>query len=183
MNGTRPMEEGPAGGRSSGVDERSAAREGSGEGRRGGARTPTPPTLLLLGLLAEVVLSLGAPSWSAPGWPWAVAGIPVLVGGIALMIAGDREFARQGTPIRPGTHPTTLVTTGVFAWSRNPMYLGIVLVLAGVAVLLGAATPWFVPPAVAWILTRVFVVPEERALRREFGDRYERYALRVRRWL
>ncbi|MCE3289332.1 MAG: hypothetical protein K0R83_1344, partial [Caulobacter sp.] len=79
--------------------------------------------------------------------------------------------------------PDVLVTGGPFRFTRNPMYLGFLLLLAGVALGLGAASPWIVP-VVFWLLADRWYIPfEERAMRRTFGEAYEAYARRVRRWV
>lgn len=123
-------------------------------------------------------LSLGA--WT----PLVVmAGAVAAVAGLALVIAARRQFAHQGQPTDPG-HPTTrLVTTGVFAVSRNPLYLGGFLLLAGIALVIDA--PWvlvlLVPAAVACV--HVLIAPEERYLAARFGEAYPAYAHAVCRWL
>lgn len=123
-------------------------------------------------------LSLGA--WT----PLAVmAGAVAAAAGLALVIAARRQFAHQGQPTDPG-HPTTqLVTTGVFAVSRNPLYLGGFLLLAGIALVIDA--PWVLivlgPAVVACV--HVLIAPEERYLAGRFGDAYPAYAHTVCRWL
>lgn len=76
-----------------------------------------------------------------------------------------------------------LVTDGVFRISRNPMYLGLVLLLIGWAVWLGSASPWLVPPLFVTVITVVQIIPEERALGQRFGDQYRTYQQRVARWV
>jgi protein-S-isoprenylcysteine O-methyltransferase Ste14 len=75
------------------------------------------------------------------------------------------------------------VTDGVFARSRHPMYLGMVFILAGVALGLGSAGAVLVVPTFALWIRRRFVLPEEAHLEAQFGRRYRDYARRVRRWL
>jgi protein-S-isoprenylcysteine O-methyltransferase Ste14 len=75
------------------------------------------------------------------------------------------------------------VTDGVFRVSRNPMYLGLVLLLIGWAVWLGSASPWLVPPLFVIVLTVVQIIPEERVLHRLFGEQYVSYQRSVARWI
>jgi protein-S-isoprenylcysteine O-methyltransferase Ste14 len=75
------------------------------------------------------------------------------------------------------------VTTGVFRISRNPIYLGFVLVLLGTVVLLGSLTPWLLAVAVAVFLHAVFVRFEETRLEEVFGEAWAAYKRKVRRWL
>ena len=72
---------------------------------------------------------------------------------------------------------------GVFRFSRNPMYLGLLLLLIGWAVWLGSASPWLVPPLFVIILTFVQIIPEEQALSRNFGEQYVSYRESVARWI
>jgi protein-S-isoprenylcysteine O-methyltransferase Ste14 len=63
------------------------------------------------------------------------------------------------------------------------MYIGMVLVLAGIAIGLGSATPWLVVPLFAWLVTQRFIIPEERKLDATFGQQYYEYKAKVRRWV
>ena len=85
--------------------------------------------------------------------------------------------------MRPFEPSTALVEDGPFRFSRNPMHLGMVLVLAGAFILLGSLSPLFVLPAFVWLLHTRFVVREEAHMERHFGDCYLDYKRRVRRWL
>lgn len=160
---------------------------------RGFLETRIPPPIWWL-------LALGA-MWllhrHAPGARFAAAGagrlsnvlVGVLATGLAaagfwLAIEAVRRFARLRTTVHP-LHPeeaTRLVVSGSYRWTRNPMYLGFLLLLAGWAVWLRDLTPWLVLPAFAAVLTRVQIVPEERALEAKFGADYRAYRSEVRRW-
>ena len=85
-------------------------------------------------------------------------------------------------PQRPG-RTTRLLTSGVFARSRNPIYLGDALLLAALAVGLGNALNFLLLPLFVAIIDRLQIAAEERALQRLFGDEYRAYCARVRRWL
>lgn len=98
-----------------------------------------------------------------------------------LNIAAGREFKRLRTTVKPLPRSSALATDGVFRWSRNPMYLGMVFIVAGVALLEGSISPWIVVVALAIVLDWVFVVREEEMLKDTFGDAFERYSRRVRR--
>jgi len=105
--------------------------------------------------------------------------------GLGVMALAIAQFARARTTIDP-LHPaaaSALVEGGVFGLTRNPMYLGLALVLAGLALWLGdGGSALLVAGFVAYI-TRFQIVPEERALRANFGAAFDAYAARVRRWL
>jgi protein-S-isoprenylcysteine O-methyltransferase Ste14 len=120
------------------------------------------------------------------GWPLLrLAAIGLALAGLAIAGAGALSFRRARTTVNPlkPADTTALVTSGTFALTRNPMYLGMALLLAGWAAWLG--TPWALAGMalfVAWI-TRFQIVPEERVLARLFGADFEAYRLRVRRWI
>lgn len=137
-------------------------------------------------LLAAVVLQLVSPLSLSLG-AFAPARVPVgialAVAGAALVVLARREFARHGQPTDPGYSTSRLVTAGVFSISRNPLYLGGISVLAGVA--LAIDIPWLLLLLIpAFVGCHVILVsPEERYLAATFGDEYRRYAARVRRWI
>jgi protein-S-isoprenylcysteine O-methyltransferase Ste14 len=116
-------------------------------------------------------------------FPRRAGGVAVVVVGLALNVWADGLFTRARTPVNPFEPTSSLVVAGPFAFSRNPMYLGMVLVLAGIAAALGSATPWLVIPMFIWEITRHFIVPEERKLEAAFGSRYLEYRVNVPRWL
>lgn len=100
-------------------------------------------------------------------------------------ITGVITFLRKQTTIDPVNvdQASKLVTDGIYAFSRNPMYVGLTALLVQWAVHL--SVPWtLVGPAVfAWFLHRFQIIPEERAMRAKFGAAYDDYCRRVRRWL
>ena len=105
-------------------------------------------------------------------------------GGI-VALAGVRAFGRARTSVNPlaPQNASALVTAGVYQFTRNPMYLGMGLVLVGWAVWLGNAAALLGLPLFVVLLDTLQIKPEERALRQRFGEAYARYAARVRRWL
>jgi protein-S-isoprenylcysteine O-methyltransferase Ste14 len=99
-------------------------------------------------------------------------------------MAAERQFVRAGTPVRPFTQqPAALVTGGMFRLSRNPMYLGLVLALAGAALSLVSPLALLAAPVYGWWVQRRFIEREERLLEERFGNAYRAYCLRVRRWV
>jgi protein-S-isoprenylcysteine O-methyltransferase Ste14 len=103
--------------------------------------------------------------------------------GLLVTLAGARLFARIGTNIKTFNEPGVLVTGGLFRWSRNPMYAGFLLILAGTAILLGAATPFLLVILFALVADRWYIAFEERALASKFGEEYAAYKRRTRRWI
>ncbi len=105
--------------------------------------------------------------------------------GLTVDVSALLAFRRARTtvdPLRP--HKTaTLVTTGIYRRTRNPMYLGLALLLAAYAVHLGAPLAVLGPIAFVAYITRFQIAPEERMLAQKFGEDYAHYRARVRRWL
>jgi protein-S-isoprenylcysteine O-methyltransferase Ste14 len=102
-----------------------------------------------------------------------------------IALAAFAAFWRHRTtldPFRP-QRARALVTRGIFRFSRNPMYLSLLLLLAAYAVRLGAWASWAGPLAFGLYVTRYQIVPEERALEDLFGDSYRAYKRQTRRWL
>jgi protein-S-isoprenylcysteine O-methyltransferase Ste14 len=145
-----------------------------------------PPVVLALACVAAM--------WAVARWlPALDVELPfrgmisfVLVAlGVAVGLAGVTAFRRNRTtvdPTRPG-RASALVASGIYRLTRNPMYVALALGLTGAATWFANLAAMLGPALfIAWI-TRLQIVPEERALRAKFGAEYERYASRVKRWL
>ena len=123
------------------------------------------------------------PPGGSSGVVGAALALAALGGAVAL--AGTVEFRRAHTTVNPlaPRRASTLVTRGIYRVTRNPMYLGMLGVLAGWAVWLGNIAAWLGLPLSMALLTVLQIRPEERILAERFGAEFERYAARVRRWL
>lgn len=111
------------------------------------------------------------------------AGVVILAVGIILVILARREFAKYNQPTDPGQPTLKVITTGVFSFSRNPLYLGGLCIIVGVALFMNL--PWvliLLLPAL-WVCHLVLIVPEERYLAAKFEDEYRLYITSVSRWL
>jgi len=144
-----------------------------------------PPLVCLLAAVA-----MGALAWNTPAiavdpiWRIGVAGAIALLG-LIFGASGFLAFGRAKTTIDPVNidRASSLVTGGIFRFTRNPMYVGFTLLLLGWAVYLAA--PWAFAGPVAFVLfiTRYQILPEERVMLSKFGSAYADYQARVRRWL
>ena len=145
-----------------------------------------PPDVLWLGVagLMWLASTLGPTVVVAKPIRVTLAVLPCGVG-IALIVAARRAFRSAGTTWLPSdpAGTTRLVTSGVFRFSRNPMYLGMLLVLLGLAFALSSPLALALTAPFVLYLNRFQIRPEERALSAAFGDGYRDYAERVRRWL
>ena len=108
--------------------------------------------------------------------------IPVLLGGLLVLIAAGL-FRLRKTTINPFGEPSLVVQDGFYRFSRNPMYLGMLLVLVGIGVWLGNVLALLLAPAFVVIMARWYIVREEQLLDARFGEQYRAYRRRVRRWL
>jgi protein-S-isoprenylcysteine O-methyltransferase Ste14 len=142
-----------------------------------------PPVWWLLAMLLAIALHYAMPIRQLLSAPWSYSGAVLIVLGIALSAAGSGAFKRAGTPVVPFERSTALVTDGLYRFTRNPMYLGLVLSLVGVSILLGSVGAFLAIPVFVWILQTQFIAGEERFLEEIFGARYLDYKTRVRRWL
>lgn len=115
--------------------------------------------------------------------PWRWLGFLLMVLALVDVIVVNQMFKRRNTTIKPGQKSSTLVTQGPFRFSRNPIYLGMVIFLAGFAIQLGSLTPWVLAPVFGLTIQAVFVRMEEGMLQEEFGETYTDYRQRVRRWI
>jgi protein-S-isoprenylcysteine O-methyltransferase Ste14 len=154
-------------------------------GDEGGPGVRWPPPLLYIAVLAVgIILGWAFPvPLLPPATAWIVGGI-VTAAGIAVgPLWGIPTLHRAHTTVRPDRAATTLVTDGPFRYSRNPLYLSLTLIYAGIAIIAGSL--WallLLIPVVAFM--SLFVIRREEAhLERAFGEEYVRYRTRVRRWL
>ena len=148
-------------------------------------RIPWPPLLVLGTAAAALVLSALVPP---PGGllrllPLRLTGAAIIAAGLGFDGAAMVTMARRRANILPHRAATALVTTGPFALSRNPIYLGNTLLVVGVG--LAFAAPWFLAAALlqAWLVTRLAITREEAHLAATFGADWTRYAARTPRWL
>ena len=150
------------------------------------SRIPWPPVLLLATIVAGELLQRLAPlPWPSeplgsrlglPGWLLVFAAL-------TMELAVARELLRAGTTVMPHRAAARLVTGGPFARSRNPIYIGHIALLVGLALLRG--NPWWLlaTPGFGAALHFLAVLPEERHLNNVFGAAYAAYCRQVRRWL
>lgn len=145
-------------------------------------RKIVPPVWLLATLLASAVLHHWLPLRQLVPAPWSYAGALLIVLGLVLTGPAIAAFRRARTPIVPFERSTALVTSGPFRFTRNPMYSGMVLLLLGVATLLGSLGAYLPIPLFIAIIQKNFIEGEERFLTGIFGEQYLAYRQRVRRW-
>ena len=142
-----------------------------------------PPGIAIIAVAAMVILHVALPLAIVVPSPVSYVGVAAIAAGVAMIAWSRRAFQSAGTPITPFTESTVLIQHGLYRWTRNPMYLGAVLLVSGVAFLLGSMTPLIVAGAFFVILQEGFIRYEERLLEQRFGEEYRRYRRSTRRWL
>jgi protein-S-isoprenylcysteine O-methyltransferase Ste14 len=148
-------------------------------------------------VLAPGLVGIGVPSWIDPArrlreGAWQLGWLPAAAGGVIYLLCLARFLAAGGTPAifftRPlraliGEEPDAVIRGGLYARSRNPMYLGVLLIVAGQAVLFASRPIAAYAALLALGFHLIVVLVEEPHLRRKGGEAYEAYARRVPRWL
>ena len=155
---------------------------------RRGADVRLLPPLVFLAPLALTVGAQAAVAWPGPlATEWSAArsvlGVMLVIAGGAAFIAGGRALMAHRTTVIPWREVATVVTSGIYARTRNPIYVGDALIYLGVAVVTGSWLALLVLPAVFAVMNRFVIAREERHLTARFGTAYTSYAARVRRWL
>lgn len=149
----------------------------------GKARELLPPTYLFVSIAAILLLHFAFPLAVPVRGAWRLAGVAPLAAGVALNLAADQSLKRHKSTVNPFERPTTLISEGVFRLSRNPMYLGMVLLLLGIVLVLGSISGLLVVVLFALLMDRVFIGAEEKTMEQAFGDKWLAYRRRVRRWV
>jgi protein-S-isoprenylcysteine O-methyltransferase Ste14 len=140
--------------------------------------------------LLEIMMFIGAPILCHFLLPlarvvtglWRLSGIVPMILGLVLAISAAGEFRRAKTGFQLRTGGASLVTAGPFRHSRNPMYLGMLIWLAGLAVLLGSLIAFLFPLLFFFLADSLLIPREERMLQQTFGEQFTSYRQRVRRW-
>ena len=115
--------------------------------------------------------------------PYNYAGIVLILLGLVLNIRTDQLFKKNKTTVKPDENPSTIITEGPFRFSRNPMYFGMLLALAGVSLILGSLTSFAGAVLFVTAMEIKFIPIEEKNMKEAFGEEFEAYRKKVRRWI
>ncbi|MGB6853641.1 MAG: isoprenylcysteine carboxylmethyltransferase family protein [Thermoanaerobaculia bacterium] len=144
---------------------------------------PLPPVVLLLAIILLTVVHFLLPGRRILAYPANLVGLLPLAIGVYLNLAADRLLKRHHTTVKPFQESTALLAKGVYGHTRNPMYLGFVSFLLGIALLLGTAGPLVIVALFPVLIDVMYIRAEETMLRDRFGDEWVAYRARVRKWL
>ena len=142
-----------------------------------------PPTYLNTILVLAIVLHFILPIKRIIHPPYTYAGPIIILFGVALNVWSARLLKNKSATIDFYETPTRLVMDGPFRISRNPLYLGGVILSLGIAVLLGSLITFVFPTALLLILDKLYIPVEEKRLEKTFGKEYLEYKQRVKRWI
>lgn len=149
-------------------------------------RPVIPPPVILIFFIGIVFgIDVFSPLDLLLGRSAFVAALAAIGAGLLIAVTGVLAFRRHQTTINPHTIDKTsaLVTGGIYRFTRNPMYLGMLLVLIGAVFLSRDILALLVVPGFIVTLNRLQILPEERALRSKFGGAFDAYCARTRRWI
>lgn len=146
-------------------------------------RIDLPPVWTAASALAMLLIALWTP-WRFEFGFWAdlLGGLTAAAGLGAILLAAP-EFLRAATPILPRKDPAAIIESGIYGFSRNPIYLGMVLILIGWGLILGAWPALLIPFGFAALIDRRFIREEEARLLARFPEAAPQYMARVRRWI
>ncbi|MDB2477614.1 isoprenylcysteine carboxylmethyltransferase family protein [Alphaproteobacteria bacterium] len=142
-----------------------------------------PPLMVLFGILAQLLIGYVAPVRPILNETWQYIGVGLMLFGFTLIFLVARSFRTNETTIIPDGRPSTLMENGLFAYSRNPIYLSMTIFLLGTALAVGQIWALAIVPVFVLLVRQIWIVKEEESLEAEFGQIYRNYKMRVRRWL
>jgi len=142
-----------------------------------------PPTYFFISLIISVALHFTLPLLQIIKYPFNLIGILFFIIGAGLNIWADQMMKKHNTTVKPGEKPTVLIETGVFKISRNPMYLGMALLLLGAGFILGSVTSFVGVILFVAAMEIVFIPTEEKILQEQFDEEFEAYKKKVEKWL
>jgi protein-S-isoprenylcysteine O-methyltransferase Ste14 len=145
-----------------------------------------PPPLIYAGVLALALVidfAVGGPGFSFDRTLRIVTAGALILVGLAVPLVASAQFRVAGTEVRPWKPSTALVTSGMYRYTRNPMYVGMTLIYAGLSLLANSVIALaFLPPLLV-LITYAVIKREEHYLEVSFGEPYREYKQRVRRWI
>ncbi len=142
-----------------------------------------PPVWFLLSIILMAGLHFWLPIQQLFFPPITYLGIVAIAVGIIVLLFCAYLFRQKNTVIVPFQESSYLIRESIFNYSRNPIYLGMIITLMGVWLYLGSLTPVFIVPVFAWLIQKLFIKEEERMLEAKFGQEYREYKATVRRWV
>ncbi|BAZ44278.1 hypothetical protein NIES4102_12860 [Chondrocystis sp. NIES-4102] len=142
-----------------------------------------PPVWFLISAILMIGLDKWLPIKQLLVPPFIYLGIVAMLIGIIIILFCAYLFRQKNTTIKPFQESSYLVREKIFNYSRNPIYLGMVIILSGLWIFLGSLTPIVIIPIFIWLIQEMFIKEEERMLEARFKSEYQQYCDTVRRWI
>ena len=142
-----------------------------------------PTTYLFVAILLTIALHFLIPVRYVVPSPWNFIGLPLVIFGIWINLSADQAIKKAKTTVKPFEESNVLIQDSVFQLCRNPMYLGFVALLLGISILLRSLSPYIVVVIFTLSMELMFIRIEERMLSEKFGDQWDQYKSRVRKWI
>jgi protein-S-isoprenylcysteine O-methyltransferase Ste14 len=145
--------------------------------------TYRPPRIALALLAATTVLYHLSPPNTIIHMPYKLLATICVAAGFTVLLVAWLKFKKSDAAIRPTAESTLIVKGGIYRYTRNPMYLGMLLMLLGAAFFMGTIPAMLAPAVFFLIIDKVFIPYEEKDLQSSFGDLYNDYMMTTRRWI
>jgi protein-S-isoprenylcysteine O-methyltransferase Ste14 len=142
-----------------------------------------PPRIAAFLMAITVAIWFFSPVETILYIPYKLIGSISIIGGFTIMLWAWFQFRKVKTAVCPTAETTTVVTNGVYSICRNPMYLGMLLILTGISFFMGAVQAFFAPAVFFVIMDKVFIPYEEEKLLKGYETHYAEYMNQTRRWL
>ncbi|MGV6813606.1 MAG: methyltransferase family protein [Phycisphaerales bacterium] len=142
-----------------------------------------PPVWMILSIAAVIALDAFIPPITIITPPYSRIGFVLIALGLSIVATCFFQFRKHHTTIHPGHTPTTLLTTGIYRYSRNPIYLAMAIIILGSCTATGNLVTFPIILIFVGIITSLFITHEEHTLTNEFGHAYTTYRQSTRRWI
>ena len=142
-----------------------------------------PPMIFYSFIFLSIILNFFLPIKKIIVQPYNYLGIVLILVGLLIDVQAWMLFRKRKTTLNPHKRPSKLVNDGLFKISRNPMYLGMDLVLWGISIFLGSLITFIFPILFIILIEKLFIEFEEKNLEKMFGKKYLNYKKKVRRWI
>ncbi len=142
-----------------------------------------PPVWFFLSIIVMIGLHFWLPVKQLLFPPLTYLGMVAIATGIGMVLCCAYLFRQKDTTIKPFQESSYLLKEGIFNYSRNPIYLGMIIVLIGLWIVEGSLTPLLIIPVFTWLIQELFIKQSEKMLLDKFGESYQEYFATVRRWI
>jgi protein-S-isoprenylcysteine O-methyltransferase Ste14 len=142
-----------------------------------------PPLLYFIVLVAGLAISyIFSYKFLSPDFAFPIGGV-LLIAGFAILFRAARTFVKNNNPVNPSGSTQLIISSGIYQYTRNPMYLGLTMIFMGISILTNAWFSFVLLPPLLMIVQKGIIEREEKYLTRKFGNEYLNYKSKVRRWL